>query len=535
MATILGLHYGHHGTACIVRDGKLIAALSHERLRKLNNGMHLGKYCHGASNELIDCLLQSTGIQEAEIDYIALSDWSKQFAFHDITVRVAGKEVDNLWNRIYDNNCLSLEVRLGGRSIPGYYIGHQLSHAAAVFYTSPFDKAFCFTMDASGADHRNNSLISYGEGNKIKSIHCPGLNIGFVYNYFTEYLGIGMGLFKAGSLMALAAYGEVLPKVIDNLDSYVKDSFIYDTSYYVWNENLWKDLSGSEEFFTHQDSDTKRAQCIAKTIQYIFQETILRCINSIDTGGVENLCLSGGSMLNCVANSYVLHKSNFKNVHLFPACGDDGCCVGTALYVSHHVLDEKRGKYRDSDLCYLGPYRPSVEPDYRYIVRSLDRGKIVAWCCGRSEFGPRALGNRSLFADPRIYSSRDKLNFKVKNREWYRPLAPIVMEEFADDWFDFPTKSPFMLHTMDIKKPDLIPAVCHIDNSARIQTVNEESNPYVYRLLKEFYYLTGVPVLINTSLNGNGESIVETGEHALDFFNKGEVDILVLDGRMYLK
>jgi len=159
----------------------------------------------------------------------------------------------------------------------------------------------------------------------------------------------------------------------------------------------------------------------------------------------------------------------------------------------------------------------------------------VGWCNGRSEFGPRALGNRSILADPRVYSTRERINFEIKNREWYRPLAPVVLEEYADEWFDFPTKSPFMLFTAPINQPDLIPAAAHVDNTARHQTVNEKDNPHYYRLIKEFYELTGVPILMNTSLNVNGMPIIETDEQAIEFSNKGLVDIFVLNGKIIEK
>ena len=237
-------------------------------------------------------------------------------------------------------------------------------------------------------------------------------------------------------------------------------------------------------------------------------------------------------MLNCRANSLVLQQGQFDNIHLFPGCGDEGCGVGAALYVSHHIFGEPRHKYSDGEICFLGPDRPAEEPDYQYLARELAEGKIIGWCNGRSEFGPRALGNRSILADPRTYRSRERLNFEIKNREWYRPLAPVILEEHTEDWFDFPTKSPFMLFTAPIKNPELIPAATHIDNTARHQTINENDNPHYYRLIKEFYDLTGVPILMNTSLNVNGTPIIETDEQAIEFSNQGLVDIFVLNGEV---
>jgi carbamoyltransferase len=336
--------------------------------------------------------------------------------------------------------------------------------------------------------------------------------------------------------MALAGYGKVLSKVRDNLDFYVDGCFfLEEKEYRQWYVDLWEELSGSKRLFSSEESDSEEAKNLAATIQLIFERAILKCVNDIDSQGVKNICLGGGSMLNCVTNSLILQQTQFENVHLFPGCGDDGGCVGSALYVSHHILKEERVKYTDAEICFLGPDKPSIEPDYSYIAKQIANGKVVAWCNGRAEYGPRALGNRSILADPRDYESRERINSEIKNREWFRPLAPVVLEECMQDWFDFPVKSPFMLFTAPIKNPNLIPAVNHVDNCARIQTVSEETNPYYYRLIKEFYSLTGVPILVNTSLNGNGEPMVETDEHALEFFKRGLVDILVLNGTIHEK
>lgn len=543
MSVVLGLHYGHGGSVCVVKNGKLIGAIASERL--------VGqKFSHGVYDSDIDYLLGNLGMNLEDVDYVGLSDWNKQYAWNDIKVRWTNQsdsqryrtcncndrdEIQCLWNEIYDNTCLELDIRIRDRQFPGFYIGHQLAHAASAFFTSPFEEAYCFTMDASGAKHKNNSLVSHGKGNKLTSLYCPGLMIGVAYGFFTEFLGLGSQIFKAGSTMALAGYGEVLKRVQDNLAAYVNGCFFPDhKDYHQWYLNLWPDLSGSTGYFNREQSTSKIAMNVAATIQLIFQEAILSCVKSIDSGSVKNLCLSGGSMLNCTANSLLLKESQFDNIHLFPACGDEGGSIGAALYVAHHVLEEPRAKYKDHEICYLGPERPvGIEPDYAYLAKKLTEGKIIAWCNGRSECGPRALGHRSLLADPRAIRSRERLNFEIKHREWFRPLAPIVMEEWAQEWFDFPTKSPFMLFTMPIKHPDAIPAVNHIDGTSRIQTVTEESNPGCYRLLDEFRLRTGVPMLVNTSLNQNGQPIIETTDLAMAFFDLGLVDILALDGQVF--
>ncbi len=529
MATVLGLHYGHNGAACIVKDGKLIVALGSERLSRQ-------KFSHGVTDQLLDYLFNSVGMSIADIDYVGLSDWNNHYAFNSIQVSHKGTPIDSLWNSIYDNTCLELDVDLRGKRISAFYIGHQFAHAAAAYYTSPFNESFCFTLDASGARHKNNSLIAYGNGKEITSMYCPWLMIGVGYGLFTEALGLGPQIFKAGSTMALAGYGKVLPKVLDNLDYYVNGNFFPDEGdYHAWHLGLWVDWTNGRGYYTKEESDCQETMNLAATIQFVFEQAILKCINDIDAKGVKNICLGGGSMLNCVTNSLILDKSQFNNVHLFPGCGDDGGCVGSALYVAHNILKEERYNYTDGEVCYLGPNRPNEEPDYKYLAQKIADGKVIAWSNGRSEYGPRALGNRSLLADPRTIRSRERINFEIKHREWFRPLAPVVLEEYTNDWFDFSTKSPFMLFTGPIRNPDLIPAVNHIDNSARIQTVNEESNPHYYRLIKEFYNLTGVPILVNTSLNGNGEPMVESDQNAIDFFNGNPVDMLVLNGKIFEK
>jgi len=533
MSTILGLCYGHHGSACIVKDGKLIGAISTERITG-------NKFCWGVTNETLDYLFNFTSVSLKDIDYIGVSDWNVEFTQGTIKVKQNGEYIDCLWNTVYDNTLLDLEVELRGETFPGYYIGHQLSHAAASYYTSPYDKSYCFTMDASGAKHKNNSLVAYGEGNKLTSLYCPGLMIGVAYGFFTEYIALGSQMLKAGSTMALAGYGTVIQRVKDNIDEYVKGCFFSaNADYHRWyTEILWNDLSDNKPYFEwgSDTSNIEQVQNIAASIQYIFQNAILKCVQDIDSKGVINICLGGGSMLNCTANSLVLTESKFDNVYLFPGCGDDGLAVGVALYIAHHILDESRYNYLDKDICYLGADKSNgVEPDYKYLAKELSEGKVVAWCNGRSEYGPRALGNRSILADPRDYTNREKINFEIKTREWFRPLAPIVMEEYSKDWFDFPTKSSFMLHTAPIKDPDSIPAVNHVDGTARHQTVNEETNPHMYRLLKEFNAITGVPILLNTSLNINGHPMVETDEDAMEFFNLNKVDILVLNGEVHNK
>jgi carbamoyltransferase len=339
-----------------------------------------------------------------------------------------------------------------------------------------------------------NSLIAYGRGKKLKAMYCPGEMVGVLYGEVTEKLGLGPALHKAGTTMGLSSYGT---------------PFDFDYQSYT--------------------DDIKHKMNVAASVQNLFENKVLNVLNDIDQES-DNLCLSGGSFLNCNANSEVVRKSKFKQFHHFPACGDDGTAVGSALYVSHHIFGEARYNYDVQDICYTGRDYQGQTPDYEYIAKQLADGKIIGFFQGRSEFGPRALGNRSILADPRNFHNRELINHVVKNREWFRPFAPVTLEECYQDWFDFPIPSPYMLYTAQVKQPEKIPAVTHVDGSARFQTVTEQSNEHYYNIIKAFGKLTGVPVLLNTSLNGNGQPILETEEDAREFYKSSKLDMMIVNG-----
>ena len=231
--------------------------------------------------------------------------------------------------------------------------------------------------------------------------------------------------------------------------------------------------------------------------------------------------------------------SPFKNIHLLPACGDDGLAVGSAMYLAHHYYDAPRQRYEPHEYMYLGrryAVPPAGEPyDAMTVARELSEGKIVAFFREGSEFGPRALGHRSILADPRNPQMKDILNQRVKRREWFRPFAPVVLSEKANEWFEIDFESKLMLFIAPIRCPEKIPAISHVDGSARLQTLQRQDNPVLYDLIEKFDGLTGVPILLNTSLNVNNEPLVETPQDALNFFNNAEVDLLVLEDRVLRK
>jgi carbamoyltransferase len=369
--------------------------------------------------------------------------------------------------------------------------------------------------------------------------------IGNAYDRFTEKLGIGPGLFKAGSLMGLAAYGKPSPLLSSRGEEFCRGWYerSFQTSDPVFIDYMWSVLTGRPPHanFSLAESDSKEAMEIAATIQALFEETLLRSVHRLyrDTEAFADghLCLSGGSCLNANANMRILNESPFARVHLFPGCGDDGTAVGAALFAAHNHFSLPRVTYEARELMYLGREYPAPEGgrdcSVDELAQSIADGKVVAWMQGRSEFGPRALGNRSLLADPRNPEMRDHLNHGVKKREWYRPFAPVVMEEHADEWFDINVESKFMLYIARVKHPERVPAISHVDGTARLQTVAEKDNPRLYGLLKAFKEKTGVPMLVNTSLNGNGEPLVETPEDLFRFASQTTVDRLIINGWDY--
>lgn len=466
MANILGLNFGHDGSVCLVKDGKLEFAIASERITKI-------KKQSGFTEEVIDYFLDSCGITLDDIDCIATNDFKQQ---------------------VFGNQYLVDNISIQGKEFKCFIISHHLSHCASAYYTSPYHKAYCFSMDCSMGKLEANSLIAYGEGKKLMAKYCPAEMVGVLYGEVTEKLGLGPALHKAGTTMGLASYGTP-----------------FDFDYQSYTDEI------------------KHKMNVAASIQDLFEKKVLNVLSELDDK-TDNLCLSGGSFLNCNANSKVVMHSKFRNVHHFPACGDDGTSVGSALYVAHHILGEPRHDYQQKDLCYTGREYQSQTPDYEYIAKQLADGKIIGFFQGKSEFGPRALGNRSILADPRNFHNRELINHVVKNREWFRPFAPVTLEECYQDWFDFPIPSPYMLYTAQVKQPEKIPAVTHVDGSARFQTVTEESNKHYYEIIKAFGNLTGVPVLLNTSLNGNGQPILETEEDAREFYKNSNLDMMVING-----
>ena len=539
-SVILGLSLSHHdGSACLVQNGKILCAIELERLEKIKKLSFADESVEEFFSEeynrrvklCIDYLLESTNLTWDDVSFCAIARDPDSFIIDH-----KGPKVVDLSNQWFDEkrsfimpDCFlnrSTEIgrisddeeitKLIGSFSPKstILIHHHLAHHAAAFYTSPFESSIGFSLDCSSGMPETsyiNSLITVGQENMLEMVNTPYLLAGIKYQRLVEVLGIGSALHKAGTLMGLSSHGTSDP----NLD--IESLLDYRVKNY--DKDFVKD-------------NFKKASDMAAAAQKKLETTILEIINQLPTNS-NNLCLSGGIFYNCLTNSRILKETRFKNIHHFPSCGDSGTAIGAALYVSHHVLGADRKSFKPHEICYLGKdYKLEKEIDYKYIAKRISEGAIVAWMNGRSEFGPRALGNRSLLADPRDQHNRDRLNHVIKKREWYRPFAPIVLEERYKDWFDFDVPSPFMLFTAQVKQPKEVPAIVHVDGSSRFQTITEESNTHMYKLIKEFENITGIPMLINTSLNGTGQPILETPEDGEEFFNNNSVDIAVINGKI---
>jgi carbamoyltransferase len=454
---------------------------------------------------------------------------------------------------------------------------HHLSHAASAFYPSPFEESVVLTMDGVGEWATTSAAIGKGHNLEVfKEIHFPH-SLGLLYSAFTYYTGfkVNSGEYK---VMGLAPYGE--PKYVDKIFKHLVDvkadgSFRLDMSYFDYCTGLTMTNSKFDSLFggPPRKADellTQHHMDLAASLQAATEEIVLRLTRSLrKETGISNLCLAGGVALNCVANGEVLRDGQFDQIYVQPAAGDAGGALGAALVGYHMQLGQKRHVNGDAMRgAYLGPAFAQTQIEDRLMgcgakfeildesgvisacAEGLAQGKALGWFQGRMEFGPRSLGNRSILGDPRSPTMQKTLNLKVKYRESFRPFAPSVLRERVKDWFELDGDSPYMLLVADVVKsrclemtPEQaqlfgidklnvprsdIPAVTHVDYSARIQTVHADTNPRYHALLSAFERKTGCPVLVNTSFNVRGEPIVGTPEDAFRCFMGTELDLLAV-------
>jgi len=576
---ILGIHMEHDASVTIIKDGNIVVNIALEKITRIKKDWKF-------KDSLIEYALKAANLTIKDVNFVALNCFKPNngirafvgpgFAnnavgiFNDVTGELLGDNIHIFYNFLKNpandpeqGYWVDTTFELLNHTIPGAMINHHIAHAASAFFLSPFKKAAIFTLDASstlGKLPEFNSLFSIGTDKDIYKLYSPGCMVGTMFEKRCQNLGMGSGTFKAGSLMGLAPYGKVLPQAIEFEKELTAGYWERTRAHRSDKEHLdwqWFLLSGQNTNFNKNQTDGIRSMNIAASTQYIFEKTIEKYVSQLyeetkHATDIEGICFSGGSFLNCAFNGKLRAKKQFKDYYWYPACGDDGAALGAALYAYHTIKRCPRVSHARKNIMYTGPRWNEDTVDYSYkfnceveieeldfdkVASYLSNNKIVAWYNGRSEIGPRALCNRSILASPKPKWMRDYINKNVKNREWFRPFAPVVLDEFKSDWFEMDYESPFMLEAVSVRadKKDLIPAVIHIDNSARVQTLKEEDNLKIVLLLRAFQRLTGIPVLLNTSLNLGGEPLVESPEDAFKLFERGNIDILVLGKKVYKK
>ena len=591
---ILGISaYYHDSAVALLSAGKLVAAAQEERFTRKK---------HDASfpqNAITYCL-EEGGLTLDQLDYVVFYDkplikferlLETYLAYAPSGFRsfLAAMPVW-LKEKLFLKDLLKKELaKLGDCKVnslpPLLFTEHHQSHAASAFFASPFEKAAVLCMD--GVGEWATTSVWMGDGNSLEpiwEINFPH-SLGLLYSAFTYFTGfrVNSGEYK---LMGLAPYGEPKYKdlILDKLLSLKEDgSFRMDMQYFNYANGLTMTNRRFDRLFggpprQAESEVTQREMDIASSIQAVTEEVVLRLGRSVQREtGVENLCLAGGVALNCVANGKLLREGPFKEIWIQPAAGDAGGAVGAALSIWHEYLEKPR-EVNGADFMsgsYLGPrfsdseitgYLDSINASYQRLddaelmprlAEILDRENVVGWFQGRMEFGPRALGGRSIIGDPRSQSMQSVMNLKIKYRESFRPFAPSILAERVSDYFEMDSASPYMLLVAPVQESvrlpmsedqqklfgieklnvprSQIPSITHVDYSARVQTVHPQTNPRYYDLIKHFDQRTGCPVLINTSFNVRGEPIVCTPEDAYRCFMRTEMDYLVLENFLLAK
>jgi carbamoyltransferase len=586
VSAILGISaFYHDSAACILKDGKIIAAAQEERFTRIK---HDPSYPHNA----INFVLKYANLKLSEIDQIVFFEkpFLKFERLLETYVAFAPKgfvsfaKAMPLWikEKLFQKNLLFNKLKNHDQNYKSekniFFSDHHLSHAASAFFPSPFDEAVVLTAD--GVGEWATTTVAVGKDNNLeikKEIHFPH-SLGLLYSAFTYYTGfkVNSGEYK---LMGLAPYGNPIyqDKIKQLIDIKNDGTFRLDQKYFNYATGLTMTNEKFNSLFGQKPRDSKNEKItqfhmnIAASIQKVTEEVMINLAKSIRKEyGIGNLCLAGGVALNCVANGKILKEKIFDNIWIQPAAGDAGGSLGAALALWHIDQGNKRSVNLNDDMkgSYLGPEfnQDEIEKElkaaganfetlkYEELINAtaefLSNEKAIGWFQGRMEFGPRALGGRSILGDPRSDKMQKNLNLKVKYRESFRPFAPSVLREDLSEWFDLDVDSPYMLLVSDVKyekkiemtdeekklfgidklniKRSEIPAVTHVDYSARIQTVTKNTNNRYYDLICKFKKKTGCPVLVNTSFNVRGEPIVNTPTDAFNCFMGTELDYLVI-------
>jgi carbamoyltransferase len=591
MTAILGLSaYYHDSAAALVLDGEVVAAAQEERFTRV-------KHDAGFPNNAVAFCLRHAGLRVEDLDYVGFYDKPLRKFERLLETYLAFapsgyasfRQALPVWVKEKLHLPREMDARLGGRYRGRYvFTEHHESHAASAFFPSPFEEAAILTMD--GVGEWGTTAYGYGRGNRITLTHEIRFphSLGLLYSAFTYYTGfkVNSGEYK---VMGLAPYGRPIYKDLilrHILDLKPDGSFHMDMSYFNYCQGLTMTSGKFHRLFggpprRPESRLTQREMDLAASVQAVTEEVVLCVARHVHRQtGSRNLVLAGGVALNCVANGRLLREGPFERIWIQPAAGDAGGALGVALFTWHQLLDRPRTPQRSDSQkgSLLGPDFSDDE-----IVALLDRvgavstscadedelcaaaarhiaqEKVVGWFQGRMEFGPRALGARSILGDARSPKMQATMNLKIKFRESFRPFAPVVLREYVDQYFETRPgeDSPYMLLVAPVREElrtpladgyerawgieklnyprSVIPAVTHVDFSARIQTVDRERNPLLYQLMRAFHRLTGCPVLINTSFNVRSEPIVCTPEDAWRCFLATDMDVLVLGKQILLK
>lgn len=549
---ILGIScFYHDSAACLIKDGELVSAVQEERFSRIK---HDWRFPLNAINYCIN----EAGISINEIEIISF--YEKPILKFERVLETLLSVAPRGYKAFIDTIPSWIKQKLWLPSIIKKHLGysekilyseHHLSHAAGSFFLSPFDESAILTID--GVGEWATASYGCGKGNKILITHemyFPN-SLGLLYSAFTSYLGFSVNDSEY-KVMGMAPYGSpvyydlITRQIVDiKEDGSIRLNLKYFSFQYgkrMFNKNL-ESVFGIPKRIPESPINKEHFD-IAASIQKVIEDIIMKMAHHVHKETrMKNLCLAGGVSLNCVANGRLLREGPFENIFIQPASGDAGGAIGAAYIAYHHYL--KNSDRHPLRTTYLGPSFSNeeirqflLENSIRFVelkdrdlidktAALLSEGKVIGWFQGRMEFGPRALGNRSILADPRIPEMKDIINKKVKFREAFRPFAPAVLIEHVRDFFDISVESPYMLLTAQVLS-DRIPAVTHLDRSARIQTVKEVDNPVFHSLLKRFGEITGIPVLLNTSLNLKGEPIAMTPRDAYSCFIRSGMDCLVL-------
>lgn len=564
---ILGLNcFGHDSAASLLVDGQAVFAVEEERL---NRKKHYG----GFPAESVRAALRHSDLKLSNIDHVAFY-WKPSISYSRIPVYFF-QFLDKVYSIWQESKTWTMEENMGMihylakmNRIPDelrglfpdektkfkfHFLEHHFCHAASAYFCSTFNEAAILTIDGGG--EWTTAMLSHGSGDSIKKLHTVNIpySLGAFYQAISRHLGFAL-ITGPGKLMGLASYGNKNSSAYQKMKKLIKlesnGGFKLDLSYFAYHYTRKRAMSEKfeKEFgpaVQKPGNWTKEELDLAAAAQHLVEDVMIHMANSLyEKTKCKNLALAGGVALNSVANGLLLQNTRFKEIFIQPAAGDSGTSLGAAQYLHHCVL--KKPRRYSMKHAFLGPgYRSAdCEAELKksglpYVKRGdfpavaaklLKRGKILGWFQGRLEFGPRALGNRSILASPCIPEMKDVLNARVKFREGFRPFAPIALEENLKDYFDQDYPSPYMLlvyNVLENKKKE-IPAVTHVDGTARIQSVNKEENPQMWALISAFKNETGVPVILNTSFNVKGEPIVATPFDAVDSMKRSDIDYLVI-------